>query len=136
MKERDITEIIVHCSATIEGKDFNAKDINQWHTANGWAGIGYHYVVKIDGTVEKGRDVRKIGAHCYGHNKHSVGVCYIGGLDAEENPKDTRTAEQKDSLWHLVNMLKIKYPKAKVYGHRDFSKKACPCFDAKSEYNS
>ena len=80
---RQIKYIIIHCSATAEGKDFGAKDIDRWHRARGWNGIGYHYVIRLDGTIEKGRDVSKVGAHCAGVNSISVGVCYIGGLAAE-----------------------------------------------------
>lgn len=132
---RKITEIIVHCSATAEGKDFGAKDIDLWHRAQGWDCIGYHYVVKLDGTVESGRDIEKVGAHCKGHNAHSVGICYIGGVAADgKTPKDTRTPQQKAALRLLVDNLKRVYPGSQVYGHRDFAKKACPSFDAREEY--
>lgn len=132
---RKIKEIIVHCSATAEGKDFGAKDIDLWHKAQGWDCIGYHYVVKLDGTVESGRDIEKVGAHCKGHNAHSIGICYIGGLAADgKTPKDTRTPQQKAALRLLVDNLKRVYPGSQVYGHRDFAKKACPSFDAKEEY--
>lgn len=132
---RKIKEIIVHCSATAEGKDFCAKDIDLWHKAQGWDCIGYHYVVKLDGTVESGRPVEKVGAHCKGHNAYSIGVCYIGGVAADgKTPKDTRTPQQKAALQLLVDNLKRVYPGSKVYGHCDFASKACPCFDAKEEY--
>ena len=132
---RKIKEIIVHCSATAEGKDFGAKDIDLWHKAQGWDCIGYHYVVKLDGTVESGRPIDKVGAHCKGHNAYSIGVCYIGGLAADgKTPKDTRTPQQKASLQVWVDNLKRVSPGAKVYGHRDFASKACPCFDAREEY--
>ena len=85
-KARRITEIIVHCSATCEGKDFGAGDINVWHIARGFDCIGYHYVVRLDGTVERGRDEQRIGAHCVGHNAMSIGVCYIGGLGDDNQP--------------------------------------------------
>jgi N-acetylmuramoyl-L-alanine amidase len=132
---RKITEIIVHCSATAEGKDFGAADIDRWHRAQGWDCIGYHYVVKIDGTVQEGRPIERMGAHCKGHNANSIGVCYIGGLTADgKEPKDTRTAAQKAALLSLIRRLKSNYPGAKVYGHRDFARKACPCFEAREEY--
>ena len=132
---RKIKEIIVHCSATAEGKDFDAKDIDLWHKAQGWDCIGYHYVVKLDGTVESGRPIEKVGAHCKGHNAYSIGVCYIGGLAADgKTPKDTRTPQQKAALQLLVDNLKRVYPGSKVYGHCDFASKACPCFNAKEEY--
>lgn len=132
---RRITEIIVHCSATAEGKDFTVKDIDRWHRAKGWAGCGYHYVVKLDGTVETGRSLDKVGAHCYGHNKNSIGVCYIGGVATDgKSPKDTRTTKQKAALLTLLKKLKSQYPNADIRGHRDFAAKACPSFDATREY--
>lgn len=134
---RVINEIIVHCSATAEGKDFNVADIDRWHRARGWAGCGYHYVVKLDGTVQTGRDESVAGAHCYGHNAHSIGVCYIGGLAADgTTPKDTRTTAQKAALRALLVRLKKKYPAATIHGHRDFAAKACPSFDATTEYKA
>lgn len=131
---RKIDKIIVHCSATKEGKSFNSKDITRWHLERGFNDIGYHYVVLLNGKVEIGRPEIKIGAHCKGHNSHSIGVCYIGGLDANGKEKDTRTPEQKESLLILLKELKKKYPKATIHGHREFANKDCPCFDAKSEY--
>lgn len=133
---REITKIIVHCSATKEGKHFNAKDITKWHLERGFNDIGYHYVVLLDGKVEVGRPEIKVGAHCLGHNNHSIGICYIGGLDANGKSKDTRTPEQKESLLILLKELKKKYPKATIHGHREFANKDCPCFDAKNEYKS
>ena len=132
---RKIKEIIVHCSDTEEGKDFCAKDIDLWHKAQGWDCIGYHYVVKLDGTVESGRPIEKVGAHCKGHNAYSIGVCYIGGKASDgKTHKDTRTPQQKAALQLLVDNLKRVYPGSKVYGHCDFASKACPCFNAKEEY--
>lgn len=134
---RKITEIIVHCSATPEGQNFTVEDIDRWHKQKGWQGIGYHYVIELDGSVHKGRNEEVIGAHCLGHNTYSIGVCYIGGLDKwAKAPKDTRTDAQKQALIDLLKSLKEKYPNAIIYGHRDFSKKDCPCFDAKNEYKN
>lgn len=131
---REIKEIIVHCSATLPRQDVTAKDIDRWHKLRGWRKIGYHYVVRLDGTIEEGRDEWEKGAHCAGYNGKSIGVCYVGGLDEEGKPADTRTEAQKKSLLLLLKTLKKRYPKAKIYGHRDFAAKACPCFDAKEEY--
>ncbi|MGM9777402.1 MAG: N-acetylmuramoyl-L-alanine amidase [Prevotella sp.] len=134
---RKITEIIVHCSATAEGYDFCAADIDRWHRAQGWNGIGYHFVVRLDGTVENGRPIEKVGAHCAGKNATSIGVCYIGGIASDgHTPSDTRTPQQKAALTALLRRLKTQFPKAKIYGHRDFAKKACPSFDATEEYAS
>lgn len=132
---RKIDEIIIHCSATAEGKDFNAADIDRWHKQRGFKKIGYHYVIKLDGTIEKGRGVEEIGAHCLNHNKNSIGICYIGGLSSDgKTPKDTRTTEQKKALWKLIVELLIKYPNATIHGHRTYAAKACPCFNAEEEY--
>ena len=131
---RAINEIIIHCSATKEGNKISATTIDRWHKDRGWRCIGYHYVVRIDGSIEYGRPVQDIGAHVKGRNKHSIGVCYIGGLDADMEPKDTRTRDQKESLLYLLKTLKRLHPDATIHGHRDFANKACPCFDANKEY--
>ena len=131
---RDIKEIIVHCSATPEGRNYTVEEIDRWHKNRGWSGIGYHYVIYLDGSIHKGRDIEKVGAHCTNHNKNSIGICYIGGCDRDMNPKDTRTQEQKDALIEILTRLKKRYPDAKIYGHRDFANKACPSFDATTEY--
>lgn len=131
---RQITEIIIHCSATPIGKNYTVEDIDKWHKAKGWKGIGYHYVIYLDGSVHKGRLEEEIGAHCKGHNSNSIGVCYIGGLDEFGEPEDTRTDKQKEALIILLKALKAKYPAATIHGHREFAAKACPCFDAKEEY--
>ena len=132
---RKINEIIIHCSATAEGKDFNAADIDRWHKQRGFKKIGYHYIIKLDGTIEKGRGVNEIGAHCLNHNKNSIGICYVGGLAKDgKTPKDTRTEAQKDSMLKLLIELIIKYPDATIHGHREFANKACPCFDVQEEY--
>ena len=135
IKMRRIDEIIIHCTATIEGKNFKAKDIDKWHKQRGWKGIGYHYVVDLDGTIEKGRPESEIGAHTVGHNRYSIGVVYVGGLDKNGKPKDTRTEEQKEALLEILRQLLSKYPKATIHGHNEFAKKACPCFDVQKEYN-
>lgn len=132
---RKINEIIVHCTATAEGKDFKAADIDRWHKAKGWNGIGYHHVVDLDGTVEPGRPESEVGAHCLKHNKNSIGVVYVGGLASDgKTPKDTRTPQQKAALVKLLTELKRRYPNATIHGHRDFAAKACPSFDATKEY--
>ena len=136
---REIRKLIVHCSATPEGREVSASTINDWHLKNGWSGIGYHYVIGLDGTIEYGRPVEKQGAHVKGYNKSSIGICYIGGVEKEMVdgkwiPKDTRTQEQKCSLYHLLIVLKRLHPDAIIHGHRDFANKACPSFDATEEY--
>lgn len=137
VNKRTIKELIVHCSATPEGKDYSVDTIRQWHLQRGFSDIGYHYVIYRDGSIHIGRDESIIGAHCTGHNTNSIGVCYIGGCASDgKTPKDTRTTEQKQSLVKLLKELKTKYPQASIHGHRDFSSKACPSFDATKEYSS
>ena len=132
---RKINEIIVHCTATADGKNFKAADIDRWHKAKGWNGIGYHHVVDLDGTVEPGRPENEAGAHCLKHNTNSIGVVYVGGLASDgKTPKDTRTQKQKAALVKLLTELKHRYPNATIHGHRDFAAKACPSFDATKEY--
>lgn len=131
---RPINKIILHCSATKEGKNFTVKDIDEWHRQRGFRCIGYHFVIYLDGTVHKGRDESEVGAHCSGHNSFSIGICYIGGLDVNGKPKDTRTDKQKAAIKSLVAELKLKYPDATIHGHNEFANKACPCFDVKKEF--
>jgi N-acetylmuramoyl-L-alanine amidase len=133
-KDRARTDFIaIHCSATSEKQNFGAADINKWHRAKGWACIGYHYVIKRDGTIEQGRKESQVGAHVADWNAVSLGICMIGGVDADDRNKaeDNFTPEQYASLKDLILELKTRYPKAKIQGHRDFPKvaKACPCFD-------
>ena len=129
---RPINKIILQCSATLEGKDFTVADIDKWHKARGWQGIGYHYVVYRDGSVHIGRSEDKVGAHTSGYNANSIGVCYIGGVASDgKTPKDTRTNEQKVALRDLVAKLEAKYPNATIHGHYEFAAKACPSFKIK-----
>ena len=135
--KRKIKEIIVHCSATREGRDFTVDDIRKWHKKRGFSDIGYHYVIYRDGSVHNGRDVDIVGAHCTNHNSYSIGVCYIGGCKYDGlTPKDTRTEAQKNALETLLRELVRKYPYAKIHGHRDYANKACPSFDATNEYRN
>lgn len=134
--KRNIKEIIVHCTATPEGRPVTINEITNWHKQRGFSTIGYHYVVMLDGSVQKGRDVNVSGAHCTNHNSISIGVCYVGGCDKNMNAKDTRTDAQKRALLDLLKRLRIMYPSAKIYGHRDFANKACPSFDARNEYKN
>lgn len=136
---RPVNKIIIHCSATPEGRDYTVAQIRDWHVSgNGWKDIGYHFVIYRDGTVHTGRDINQIGAHCTGQNTGSIGICYIGGIsnDGKKTPKDTRTPEQKKALRDLVEKLCRQYniSKQHVYGHNEFAAKKCPCFDVKKEF--
>ncbi len=132
---RKITLIVVHCSANREGSPLRLADIDRYHRSLGWQGCGYHYVIPTDGAIERGRPLERVGAHCRNHNRHSVGVCYIGGLTADGKPADTRTAAQRKALRLLLERLHQQYPEALIVGHRDLDpRKACPCFDVVSEF--
>ena len=127
---RKINEIIIHCSATPEGRNVTITDIEAWHKQRGFSEIGYHYVIYLDGSVHIGREESKVGAHCLGHNANSIGVCYIGGVAKDgKTAKDTRTEAQKVALRNLVANLKRKYPSASVHGHNEVAAKDCPSFD-------
>ena len=129
--DRDIHTAVIHCSATPEGRDVKVSEIKDWHLQRGWSDIGYHYVIELDGTIRKGRPLDRIGAHVRGHNKGSIGICYVGGVDKNMKPKDTKTKEQSKSLAALSILLKDMYPNIEFKGHRDFEgvAKACPSFD-------
>lgn len=149
---RKINYLVVHCSATLEGKRFEEKDIERMHAARfkavGGKHIGYHVLIYLDGTIVKTKSVEFIGQHVSGHNADSIGICYIGGVTVTGKGKDTRTPAQKASLLKVLKELRNSYPNAAICGHYDFSPdtnrngkvdswekiKECPCFDAKVEY--
>lgn len=154
---KQIDSIIIHCSATRAGQDVRARDIDRMHRARGFAQIGYNFVIDLDGLVENGRPLSIDGAHCNtkgfsgeSYNKHSIGICYIGGLDASGQAADTRTEAQRTALRELVAKLCREYPIAELLGHRDTSPdtdgsgevepcefiKSCPCFDVRSEFSN
>ena len=131
---RQISEIIIHCTATPEGRECSIDEIRRWHRARGFADVGYHFIIHLDGSVSKGRDLNTQGAHCAGHNANSIGIAYVGGLAADnKTPKDTRTEKQRAALRNLVRELLTAYPKATLHGHREFAKKECPCFDVHTD---
>lgn len=155
MKKERIDAIVIHCTATRAGQDVRAADIDKMHQERGFAMIGYNYVVNLDGTVEEGRPLTRDGAHCKtaglsgkSYNQHSIGIVYVGGLDKDGRPADTRTPKQKQALADLVYRLVDEYPIVEVIGHRDASPdkngdgvisknewvKQCPCFDVRAEF--
>ena len=126
---RVINKIILHCTATPEGKDYTVEQIRQMHLARGFSDIGYHLVIYRDGSVHEGRPMSIIGAHCLGQNTNSVGVSYIGGCAPDGKiPKDTRTPEQRKALREVVDSLQKRFPGSTVHGHYEFANKACPSF--------
>lgn len=132
---RRISEIVIHCTATPEGRDVSVETIRGWHKARGWNDIGYHYVVHLDGKVEAGRPEAKVGAHVSGHNTGTLGVVYVGGVAKDgKTPKDTRTPAQKAALTATVKALVAKYPTIKkITGHNQYAAKACPSFDVRKD---
>ena len=119
---RTITLIIIHCSAVRPDQQSSAAQIDSWHRDRGFKfGIGYHYVIRRDGTIEPGRPEWMIGAHCQNHNKYSIGVCYEGGLDIRGQPADTRTEAQKQTMRRLLEELHERYPRAVIVGHHDLN---------------
>ena len=137
---RSITLIVIHCSSVRPYQTSSAAQIDDWHkrrVTHGihWKGIGYHFVVRRDGTVEKGRPLWEPGAHVVGHNKYSIGICYEGGKDNSGKDVDTRTPKQKKALRELLEKLHGQFPCAVIVGHRDLAPdRKCPCFDAVTEY--
>jgi N-acetylmuramoyl-L-alanine amidase len=154
---RKINRIIIHATATIEGKEYDVEEIRKWHTTpiklggRGFNDIGYHYLILLNGHFETGRPIEKPGAHTKGYNSDSIGISYVGGLDVDGKPKDTRTQEQKDGMQKLVSYLKLQYPTiTEIKGHRDYSPdldkdgiiepnewiKICPCFEVSDEFKN
>lgn len=147
---KNIKRIAIHCTATREGSDFDAATIKRWHLDRGWSDIGYHFVIRLDGTVERGRPEHIPGSHVRGFNTGSIAIVYVGGLDPQGKGKDTRTPAQSAAMAGLVRELLTKYPGADVLGHRDHSPdkdgdgviephewlKECPCFDVRAWWSA
>lgn len=143
MSNLPIKRIVVHCTATREGQSVNAATIRQWHLKQGWSDIGYHYVILLDGRVEKGRADNLVGSHVKGWNTGSLAIVYVGGLDKDGKAKDTRTMAQKKAMKDLIAKLAAQHKVTRIVGHRDLSPdkdgdgvvekhewlKDCPCFD-------
>ena len=133
---RKIDKIIIHCSATPEGRAVTVEEIRKWHTSppNNWNDIGYHYIITLDGKIHSGRPIATAGAHTVGHNANSIGICYVGGTDSAGKPKDTRNDLQKSAMAQLIHQLESQFPNATVHGHNEFANKACPSFNVKKEF--
>lgn len=131
---RPLSKIILHCSATNPEQRVNAAIIDGWHKSRGWRGIGYHFVILPDGTIESGRPLDEVGAHCKGHNQASVGICYVGGLNFEMEPEDTMTGNQDLAFISLVRSIRMLFGWMPVHGHNEFSSKACPSFNVQDKF--
>lgn len=148
MRPNQVKYIVLHCSATRSNMSYTAWQLDQDHRARGLRCAGYHFYVRRSGEITPMRQTHEIGAHALGYNRISIGVCYEGGLAPDGTPRDTRTAEQRRALVMLLRILRSDFPQAEIVGHRDLSPdvngdghisseewvKACPCFDARSEY--
>lgn len=139
---RKVDKIIIHCSDTYEHMNIGAKEIKEWHTKDrGWSDIGYHFVIPRDATIEPGRDLdsdgdifEEIGAHTYGYNRNSIGICLVGGRGKDDKPEDNFTPQQMSTLAGLIRVIRADYPKAAVHGHNEFANKACPSFNVRDWY--
>jgi N-acetylmuramoyl-L-alanine amidase len=131
---RQVKKIILHCTATVEGQEFDITDVDRWHKKRGWKSVGYHYLIKQDGTLQVGRSLDEVGSHAKGENSDSIGIVYVGGLDANKEPKDTMTAYQELTLMELIFSLRTVFHWMPVHGHNEYSNKACPSFDVQEKY--
>ena len=134
MEPRSSTEyIVIHCSATKPSMDIGLTEIKHWHVnERGWRDVGYHYVIKRNGEVELGRNIKDTGAHARGYNSKSVGICMVGGMAEDNSIEDNFTDKQWTALLDLTKQTLENYPDAKVIGHNEISKKDCPCFDVQT----
>jgi N-acetylmuramoyl-L-alanine amidase len=130
---RNIHTIVIHYTATPEGRHHDVADIRRWHKERGFSDIGYHYLIHIDGTIELGRPIGVVGAHCKGHNTGTIGVCYVGGTRNGKS-SDTRTKAQVESLKEIIKSLQLVFGPLKVVGHRDLAPTECPGFDVTKEF--
>lgn len=134
-KLNKINEIIIHCTDTNFYLPCGKDDVYRWHVLErGFADIGYHFLILRDGKVIPCRSLKYVGAHCKGHNLHSIGICYVGGRSCGDYV-DTRNELQKLAMITLIKDLCNSYPITKISGHRDYARCACPCFDASKEYS-
>lgn len=129
---RLVTLVVIHCTFTPANMNVGVKEIDRWHRQEGWFGIGYHFVIRRDGTIEEGRPLDEVGAHAKGHNHNSIGIAMVGGKSAKGKPTNNFTVEQFEALNHLLHKLDDRLNKYDIKGHGDLSgheSRKCPCFD-------
>lgn len=132
---KSVDRLVVHCSATPPSMDIGADEIDRWHRKRGWLQIGYHHVIRRDGTSEFGRPRDAMGAHAKGFNETSLAICLIGGIAEEGEPEFNYTLPQLEQLRLLLDGYRMSLPDVAVVGHRDLDDgKACPCFDVGQWY--
>lgn len=138
---REIKYMAIHCTATPQTTTI--EQIKKAWKDKGWRSPGYHYMIKPNGAIVELHPIEKMSNGVKGYNANSIHISYIGGVDENNKPIDNRTDAQRKAMHELVNMLKDKFPKAEIKGHRDFSPdidgdgiiekfewlKACPCFE-------
>lgn len=131
-----INEVVLHCTDTPWGREVDIKEVRAWHTrGNGWQDVGYHYLIKLDGTLQVGRALNCIGAHVKGHNARTIGVAYVGGRDRKGEAADTMTCEQEETFEHLFFALQLTLGRGlELTGHNDHSSKACPGFKVREKW--
>lgn len=130
---REINKLIVHCSATKPSMNIGVDEIRRWHVdENGWDDVGYHVVIKRNGYAEKGRQLSVVGAHSYGNNGDSIGVCLVGGISESGEPECNFTFAQYGTLSAYISTCIDRFPNIKVIGHNQVSEKDCPCFNVES----
>ena len=136
MNKRDVKYLVLHCTAT-QPEASIASIQNYWKNNLGWKNPGYHYIIDRFGNVVNLLPIELVSNGVQGYNSQTINISYVGGIDKSGKPKDTRTEAQKQSILKLLKGLRVKFPKAKIQGHRDFPnvKKACPSFEAKKEYS-
>ena len=133
---RELKRIIIHCTATPEGKHFDVATIRRWHVKDrGWKDIGYHYVIYLDGSVHEGRPVEQVGAHTSGHNADSIGIVYVGGCDAKMKAKDTLNEAQETAMVNLIKALREQHGELSLHGHNEYAANACPSFKVKDKFS-
>ncbi|WYM31330.1 lysozyme [Citrobacter phage Citrof5] len=128
---KETNAIFVHCAATKPSQDVGVREIRQWHKEKGWLDIGYHFVIRRDGTLEAGREQSAVGSHVANYNHDSVGVCLVGGIDDKGKFAANFTPAQMSMLRSLLVTLQAQYPGAVLRAHHDVAPKACPSFDLK-----
>lgn len=132
---RRVDEIVIHCSATRDGQDIQPATIRRWHLRRGWRDIGYHYVITLNGRIHAGRPIDEVGAHVRGRNMTTIGICYVGGLDADGKPANTMTDAQRDAIDRLCRALvAVLNCPLEITGHNEHSRKACPSFKVETEF--
>lgn len=138
MAKRELTTIdtiFIHCSATPETKNVTVEEIDKWHKERGWSGIGYHFYIDLFGKIHLGRSLDRVGAHVKGHNVSSIGICYAGGVDENNSPKDTLNKKQYTAMKNLIMALgTVLQRPLKLKGHNETSTKACPSFDVQEKF--